>query len=73
VTHRLSEEQNKVTARNKEVGNADTRKARNTGWNIYRGYRRKELPSNFYIIKRQEDVMQKDQEEDGLIFEDGTG
>jgi hypothetical protein len=31
----------------------------------------KELPSNFHIINRQEDVIQERQEEDGLMFQDG--
>jgi hypothetical protein len=67
------ERRNKVTAKNKEIGNTDTGKARKSGWNICRGYCQKKLPSNFYIIKRKEDVIQENQEEDGLMFEDGTG
>jgi hypothetical protein len=40
-------------------------KGRKLGWSIYRGCDQKELPSNFYIISRQEDMIQENQEEDG--------
>jgi hypothetical protein len=45
--------------------------SRQIGWN--RGCHQKVLRNNFYIIKRQEDTIQEDQEANGLIFEDGTG
>jgi hypothetical protein len=35
------------------------------------GCHRKEIRSKFYIINRQEDVIREDQEEYGLILEDG--
>jgi hypothetical protein len=48
-------------------------KGRKTGWNICRGCHQEELSRNFYIVNRQEDVIQEGQDEEGLTFEDGTG
>jgi hypothetical protein len=41
--------------------------------NICKGCHQKELPGSCYVIDRLEDITQEGQEEDGFIFEDGTG
>jgi hypothetical protein len=46
---------------------------RTIGWKISRGCYQRGLPSDYYIINRQEGLIQKGQEADGLMYEDRAG
>jgi hypothetical protein len=61
------ERRNNVRTGDEETGQTNTRKGEKFAGSST------ELPSNFYSINRQEDVIQEGQGEDGVLFEDGTG
>jgi hypothetical protein len=62
---------NKVTTRNEEVRQINTRGGK-IGWNIYSRCHQKVLPRNLYIMKQQEYAIQGGQDENGLTFEGVT-